>query len=227
MTQYPSAVSRVFSIHELTETILLRAYNLSIPAPTLSPNPKAANSTEYKQAFLLPAKAHSAGMRWLLCTANRVNRFWNTVLSTSPTLQQHLFFQWRGTQRDRDVKFNPLLASTFTWGYFTYNNKICPDDLYTETSKFREAIVYPAASWRKMFPVVPPVRYMYVDQRLHTEQGIGTGHIDLDGVLQNDGLRMGMLFDVAEEWKKPFYGSSFNLAWMGDVDVHTFHRPDK
>ncbi|KAF2257282.1 hypothetical protein BU26DRAFT_40374 [Trematosphaeria pertusa] len=214
MAETYSSVSRVFAIPELTESILLHTYALCTTATGASEH--EPRSISWKND-INDLKAESNGMRWLLCTANRVNRFWNSIISTSAPIQERLFLQWHSRQ-NRTLKYNPLMASKFTWGYIgRYKVFPCGEE------KFLQALLYRDASWRRMFPVVPPVRRVEVHQEIRpgrfADNERKNGRIALDDLPEKDGLRMGMLFDIAEEWKKPLNASLFHVKWVGDVDI--------
>jgi hypothetical protein len=73
-----------------------------------------------------------------------------------------------------------------------------------------------------MFPVVPPIRDVDVEWRMSGPSFPGdmrrVGKVNFDELDENDGLRMGLLFDICEEWKGPDKHLGFGIEWMCDGD---------
>lgn len=208
------AAAKVFAIPELLEPILLYAA-LPDPLPTdqtaieqsygITSPPGTQLAPSELPSDLIKCIARSRGLRFILTSALRVNKLWNAVITDSRAIQETLFFRWGGTVYSSSrPTFNPLLASTFTWGYF-FNLPLSAE----RDAKIRESIVYEKASWRTMFPVVPPVREFRVTCENLTDYWdyYSIGEIPLPTVGQKDGLRMGLLFDVFEE-----FGGGYNQS---------------
>ncbi|KAH7090429.1 hypothetical protein FB567DRAFT_290968 [Paraphoma chrysanthemicola] len=247
-----SSAQRVFGITELLERILLFANaklsNVDVSKfptthrfdrflaswtgaePRATVDHEKSHGREYDLAIL---GRQAAGMRWLLCKACRVNRRFHDVIFQSPSIQQALFLRWRKTRdRSNTPMFNPLLASKFHWGYFHPVDPVParpPQTFPAHKKKFVKALLYEKASWRDMFPVLPPIRHVDVERRspgkyspgtYRTEDSMRTGSINFDQLDENDGLRMGVLFDICEEWNKTDKNISFGVEWMcsGNVD---------
>ncbi|KAF2036381.1 hypothetical protein EK21DRAFT_106483 [Setomelanomma holmii] len=168
-------------------------------------------------------------MRWLLCRASRVNRHFNDVIRQSPSVQEALFLRRRNLRyRDSTPEFNPLLVYRFHWGYFhpvlAPEPARPPQGFPIHKKKLLRAIEYEKASWREMFPVLPPIRNVVVERRspgtFFTGDKVRTGRVSFKELDNNDGLRMGLLFDICEEWKEPKENVAFGIEWMctGDLD---------
>lgn len=228
-----SAASRVFAIAELLEPILV--YAACTPWPHeeghILESRAVRRYTEEEFVFyqrpgdipwgsehdVARLKAKTDGMRWLLCKANRVDRFFHSTIANSLPLQKFLFMRWNGKE-DSIPRFNPMLASKFIWGYF--HRLQYPEYRH----RFKKRICYEKATWRKMFPVIPPVQNVQVVeltkknwdiQTRRSDHRLRTGRISVDG---NEGLRMGMMFDIGEEWHKPTKRFKFFITWFGEFD---------
>lgn len=240
-----SAAAKVFAIPELLEPILLFS---ALPSPPLSlkavkrkvSNEKSPIKTSkkgsgngnidafYQKRFgspnppkdLIDCYESSKGVRFLLTSALVVNKFWNSVINDSAAIQEVLFFNWRGIVYPKEKPtFNPLLVSTFTWGYFHDRLPLSEE----RDRKIRKSIIYKNASWRKMLPVVPPIR----EVKVHQEELTSYWDYDRGGTipLEKDFLYMGLLFDLVEEATEPGDSSIFSLTWSGSIDM-TAQAPD-
>tara|TARA_R110002003_G_scaffold9_14_gene475 strand:- start:15970 stop:16329 length:360 start_codon:yes stop_codon:yes gene_type:complete len=97
-----------------------------------------------------------------------------------------------------------------------------PPSFPTSRKEFVKALLYEKASWRDMFPVVPPIRDVDVEWRMSGPSFPGdmrrVEKVIFDELDENDGLRMGLLFDICEEWKGPDKHLGFGIEWMCDGD---------
>ncbi|ORY18878.1 hypothetical protein BCR34DRAFT_582795, partial [Clohesyomyces aquaticus] len=196
----PKAASRVFAIPELLEAILIEA---------AKPDRVEISPEWSVEDDLAACEKQAQGMNFILTSAMRVNRTWNTIITSSPTIQELIFLRYRGGEMI--TTFNPLLVTKFTWAYF-----------HQETSKFgtpefRRAVVYSKASWRNMFPVLPPIRKSTTLKEEFTSYWIycTPGSVPLEALPANDGLRMGFLFDIVEFWHGEANAQSVELTWQG------------
>ncbi|KAF2740997.1 hypothetical protein EJ04DRAFT_571734 [Polyplosphaeria fusca] len=213
MDSSPDAAQRVFSLPELLEPILFYAGVAKYGSNTRKTSKENANRMAEAKDFQRSQDA-AAGMRFLLCSAKRVNSQWNAVIESSSMIQEALFLKWDKRNAAMFSRFNPLLVSTFTWGYF--HDGTFPKEIN------REALACEGASWRRMYPVFPPV------DTFETWETHMTGYWDYDtkGVIPeklfeaDGGLRMGLLFDLAEEWKDNTRESGFRVRWSGKIDLN-------
>jgi hypothetical protein len=224
MATVPSAVSKVFAIPELLEPILIFSALPSCSLEFEHENKELEDGERLKICLgietppqdLVDCFAMSKGIRFILTSALRVNKFWNSVINESVAIQEVVFLKWSGVIYSKEKPiFNPLLVSTFTWGYF---HRALP--LGEERDKtIRESIIYESASWRRMLPVVPPVKEIIV----HREELTSYWDYDQGGKISlgEDDLHMDLLFDIVEEATEPVDGSSFNLTWLGSIDMST------
>lgn len=223
-----SAAARVFALPELLEVIFLYVVPPSSPigpagivyldegrepGPSGSPKP----FPEYGKRIL---KTKAEGMRFLLCSAQRVNRTWNAVIASSSAIQEALFLKWVRGKDDAPV-FNPLLVSTFIWGYFK------PVGFPADREGFPKVISYAKASWRQMFPVLPPI------QELNAyKQTVAGGYwcencngmLPAEKLQADGGLRMGLLFDIVEDWHDAGTAEMFTVTWWGPVDFERVRK---
>ncbi|KAH7075707.1 hypothetical protein BKA63DRAFT_305156 [Paraphoma chrysanthemicola] len=206
------------------------------PATWTGAEPRAMvdyENSHGREYDLTVLRRQAGGMRWLLCKACRVSRQFHDVIFQSPSVQQALFLHWRKTRDQNSTPmFNPLLAYKFHWGYFhpvDSDPNRPPQTFPALRKKFVKALLYEKAIWRDMFPVVPPIRHVDVERRspgryspgvYRIEDYMRTGKINFDQLDEDDGLRMGLLFDLCEEWNEEDKNIGFFVEWMcsGDVD---------
>ncbi|KAH6682745.1 hypothetical protein B0J14DRAFT_646978 [Halenospora varia] len=168
----------------------------------------------------------------LLVNAQRVNRMWNVEIKTSATLQQKLFFQAWPENRTGESERNSLLEAVFPpwFGGIELIGVSKPrrrrnyygsfeDMKWTADAESRKAVLRKDASWRRMFPMQPPPRYLDVTKYCHGQMGdwtvCGEAHFPY-------GLRMAVLYDLAEEEvSTPI--TSFSITWH-DRDSEKFEE---
>ncbi|KAI0107253.1 hypothetical protein GGR51DRAFT_559594 [Nemania sp. FL0031] len=102
-------------------------------------------------------------MRTLLTAAQLVRRQWRDLITTSPTLQQALYFK-PVAQASGPRTPNPLLAEVFPpWFRLDLDQRsplVCRDnfrELRIGRTWLRRAFMHPAATWRRMLVQQPPV----------------------------------------------------------------------
>ncbi|KAF2116773.1 hypothetical protein BDV96DRAFT_631067 [Lophiotrema nucula] len=228
------AASRVLALPELLEIIFLYAV-----LPGSKPKPARLErkyvEQENKKERLAVASSRSPrelaaandlekckkraeGMCFILCSAKRVNRTWNAVIGSSKAIQEALFFRWHG-HGDCTPTFNPLLVSKFKWGYFHKGG-----DFPDRTVSFCGPLTYEKASWRDMYPMLPPFRQVkifkfqtggYYDEHQ-------TGEMSSVKLQKSGATTMGMLFDICEEWKEPDPKTEFRVRWELDWGTYGF-----
>ena len=153
-----------------------------------------------------------------LLLLQRVNKEWKTVIDTDPLLQQALFLQPQPilTESNLDtegsrVELNPLLLKAFpdwltstspTFGSIRFSESPWIKD---DTSKL--IFLRREASWRRMLVCQPPVQALEV-RHYHIPFGKPSLIKGMITCQENDGVRMGLLYDLAE-WKVHRRGLSF------------------
>ncbi|KAI0518284.1 hypothetical protein F5B22DRAFT_80086 [Xylaria bambusicola] len=162
-------------------------------------------TTELLQEILL-----QLDMRTLLTAAQLVNRQWHDVITTSPALQQALYFApvvssaYPATQ-------NPLLSELFPYWFQEGTGGDNPHALkeVKEISRLdfgclpmaqesrRHAFMYPNATWRHMLVRQPPVLTLGRWTTSHSSWG-NNHRIHIDEI--PGGLRMDRLYDIAQRW---------------------------
>ncbi|KAI0429024.1 hypothetical protein F5Y09DRAFT_271871 [Xylaria sp. FL1042] len=161
-------------------------------------------------------------MRTLLTAAQRVNRQWRELITSSPALKQALYFE-PIAQSSGPATQNPLLVEAFPL-WFSQKTKEeqlkvsmpfempCRDDFYglpmAQESR-RHAFMHPDATWRHMLVRQPPVPSLCGWSMAHGM--MGDSH---DFCLHEfpDGLRMGYFYDTVQEWVSQQV-SYFNVFW--------------
>jgi hypothetical protein len=143
-----------------------------------------------------------------LIHVQRVCRLWKETTKHSLALQRKLFFHPVSDQT-QEPEFNPLLREVFSplfrldrhqWHTFASLEDVCYLVDWHKDHRRRERVLYPGASWRRMFPIQPPARIANV----YSEGGCSCFYQVHEGViadhfqhLQERGATMGLLWDVA------------------------------
>ena len=176
-------------------------------------------------------------MRTLLTAAQRVSRQWHELITTSPALQQTLYFA-PITSASAPATQNPLLSELFPCWFreeesgrkdantskpVLIDRKTFSRLPMAEESR-RHAFLYPKASWRHMLVRQPPV--LTLGRWTTNRRQGGDGHnIEIDEV--PDGLRMGPLYDLAQHWVRRVV-SHFVVFWgPSAVDAYTACKEKK
>ncbi|KAI1368202.1 hypothetical protein F5Y08DRAFT_10842 [Xylaria arbuscula] len=148
-------------------------------------------------------------MRTLLTSAQLVNRQWHELITTSPVLQQALYFEPIASSSDPATQ-NPLLSELFP--YWFREESRCegsetPGPALIGREEFsglpmarksrRHAFMYPRASWRRMLVRQPPVLKLGRWTTAHGQWG-DSHEMEIDEV--PEGLRMGRFYDLAQNW---------------------------
>ncbi|KAH8687342.1 hypothetical protein BGZ60DRAFT_6159 [Tricladium varicosporioides] len=158
----------------------------------------------------------------LLVNAQRVNRTWKEQIKTSVALQQKLFFQSWPENGTGEFEHNSLLEGIFlpwlsgieprgaTKPRHQHNHYESFENMkWAATGDSRKAVLRKDASWRRMFPMQPPPRYLNVVKYCHDQLGdvtlYGEAHF-------SSGLRMGSLYDFVEE-QVSIPITSFAIIW--------------
>jgi hypothetical protein len=173
-----------------------------------------------------------------LLTSQRVSHHWRNVINDFLILQRKLFFQPAPERTSQQPQLNPLLEDLFPtflknrvpaeyadvyeikdapWfeGHYSSAPKIHEQNWFCvmENSR-RAAILRPEASWRRMFPIQPPARIAEIDlgslcctNNIHHSVG------ELPSGDQQDGARMGLIFDMVVSGLDTNANSSFRIQW--------------
>lgn len=157
-----------------------------------------ATNTVLGTTELLERVLLQTDMRTLLVSVQRVCRRWNELITTSPSLQKHLFLQPdHRLLRQGEVRIkNPLLAKYFTdwfpncWGahrggrglsnvgFGSHHVQSYP---FAKDDALNAAMRHPKATWRQMLPCQPPLQKFV---RCTFTQWMGGESIDLSFVTQ-------------------------------------------
>lgn len=165
-----------------------------------------------------------------LLQAQRVSRHWQHIITTSPTLQQKLFFQ--PLPPSSSPHFNPLFQSIFAPVFNIYPRALWGEhgdtdgrevfdwldrDLDWLSTPHRHRFLRPDASWRKMLPVQPPSTIVYAEEKVPCctyQVWENYAHFSSDfEALQSQGLRMGLLYDVIAHMTDGVEGAEFMIDW--------------
>lgn len=175
-----------------------------------------------EQAFATP-ELHEAillnlPLRHLLVHAQLVSRSWHSIISTSPVLQQALFFRPYIKETQAPSRLNPLLCEAFppwfknlplsaTQSYGLYHPKCFEDLDWNSSDRKRVAYAREDASWRRMLVVQPPARTLHMKRRCSGQNP----DVDYECLLQYEkGLNMGLLYDIIQGY---FLVPQFGLHW--------------
>jgi hypothetical protein len=153
----------------------------------------------------------------------RVCRHWHTVITTSTSLQQALFF--RAKVGAQEPQFNPLLQSLFPpmfdsktvipSMYEHYIDQIYEMSWYKNIER-RKNVLREDASWQRMFPIQPPAK---IDKLLFQWScGCAGGSksvvlLDKAQREQEPGAKMGFVFDVLVAMLDAYSGEYFFVLW--------------
>ncbi|KAI8630094.1 hypothetical protein F5Y19DRAFT_53306 [Xylariaceae sp. FL1651] len=180
-------------------------------------------NTVLQTAELLEAILQQLDMRTLLTSAQLVNRQWHELITSSPALQQALFFM-PVAGNSGPVRQNVLLAEVFPL-WFRENVKQTSDSKlkwFTQPSfkrlpmakKSRQhTFMYPNATWRRMLVQQPPALRLGCWERYH---GMGGDSHSFHVHAFPKGIRMDSLYDVAQRWVA-YTVSSFCVLWDPSV----------
>ncbi|KAI1311079.1 hypothetical protein F5Y03DRAFT_343396 [Xylaria venustula] len=173
-------------------------------------------------------------MRTLLTAAQRVSRQWRELVTSSPALQQALYFEPMAESSGIATQ-NPLLAEIFPLWFpkETQEEQLDVDEVdeieewpkVPEREDFdslemaqesrRHAFMHPTATWRRMLVRQPPVRSLGCWTVFH---GRGGDHHEFALHEFPDGLRMDHLYDLAQDWVRQLV-SSFNVFWDPNATI--------
>jgi hypothetical protein len=162
-----------------------------------------------------------------LLQAQRVSPHWQHVITTSPSLQQKLFFQPEPASFISSPRFNPILEFLFapffnicpraSWDAWNFNGWGLGDLSWIAEDSRRAAIVHQDASWRNMFPVQPPAKVRYLQEevpcctmQLWESMGVLSAEF---GRLQESGIRMGLLYDLVAHMVDGVECGDFLIDW--------------
>ena len=154
------------------------------------------STPELLEGFLLEVP-----LRDLLVAAQRVNPNWHEMVASSPALQQKLFFQPRSAQEDRELEFNPLLQQLFPPWFETPKSRFERGEPFkalqwNKNPTTQMAYARREASWRRMLPMQPPPKTLRVVKHSYSQGGESKAG---GGIKFQDGVRMGTLYDLAQE----------------------------
>ncbi|KAF2683000.1 hypothetical protein K458DRAFT_390280 [Lentithecium fluviatile CBS 122367] len=146
-------------------------------------------------------------IRSLLTKAQRVSRRWNATITSSKKLQRLLFFQPElpKPQNDESVEnvHNPLLTGIFNpWYAKHFNWRTIAALPMAECIEWKEAVMRPKASWRRMLVSQPPAKKVGCWRTVYSTSGELPGEDAWQFRVQSfpKGLRMGKLYDITQRF---------------------------
>lgn len=158
-------------------------------------------------------------IRDLLVSAQRTNHAWHNLISSSPAIQEALFFQERRRNSGLETSFNPLLQASFAPWFKKAHEEEEPRRIpgivfqnldWNRSDAKREAYSRKEASWRKMLPVQPAVKRLEVIK--YTSSMGGTFECNGEANFE-EGVRMGVLYDLAQnETRRPI--TKVGVRWV-------------
>jgi hypothetical protein len=161
-----------------------------------------------------------------LLRIQRVCQYWKATIDNSPALQQKLFFQ--PASQCASPTFNPLLMDllpnmfllreNYSYTSSGFLDLVDHHDQPWEHDDRRDAVLRPKASWQRMLPVQPPAK---LDELMIFEYwpctcdaGGTSGRISPKFQhLQMDGIRIGLLYDIATHEKERNYFDNRVYEW--------------
>lgn len=162
-----------------------------------------------------------------LLHAQRVSRAWRLTIQASFPIQQELFFR----PKPRTVNelgstiwhYNTLLFTAFpSWFAQPRNRYHMPDVRAFEEMDWgrnpgrHKAFTKAEASWRRMLPTQPAIDVLEIVNFSHGKKVDGLSN---DVAYFEDGLRMGVLYDLTEGHISRHIVSSFAVIWPTEEQV--------
>jgi hypothetical protein len=182
---------------------------------------QSASNLVLKDPKLLSRILSFLDIRALICSGQRISKTWRQVISTTPSLQEALFFESPPSNAPRLL--NPLLAELWPLWFRSPSsfNKRRPRP---KASDFRSlkwlqspsAFRRRNASWRKMLVISGGTQITALKVTLFTQSWLGLE--ESHGVFScPDGLRMGALWDLTKDWCMFDDQATFMLNWDEDL----------
>ncbi|VUC20485.1 unnamed protein product [Clonostachys rosea] len=197
---------------------MTKSEEMAFPALT-----RALNMIEIFEAILLYLDIAD------LLRIQGVSKFFKNTIAESSSIQQKLFFKPVPESSKCPPELNPLMAELFP-ALFTLNKPPCPTSLaylrpscgldWLSDASRCEKMLYPDASWRRMFPVQPPAKLETITinrydscvrsacETLPTRIGSKHQH------LQEPGIKMGLLFDLLVRMDMMHPHTAFFVHWQ-------------
>lgn len=155
-----------------------------------------------------------------LLHAQRVSHGFQSIIKTSPKLQQALFFRPAPFKNSKSWTLNPLLRDLFLpWFIISENRWQLPehDTLrlldWSSSERTREAMLYSDASWRRMLLIQPPPKELLIDQYIHGQGGDDCATATVSFEDKNaQGVTMDILYDIPVQFLSRHTVSQFGLA---------------
>jgi hypothetical protein len=163
-----------------------------------------------------------------LLHAQLISRCFHTAITSSPTLQQLLFFRPQNSTDPKQWTLNPLLQKHFvpwfavvdTFDRWSRPSYVTLKGMDWTTSK-RDAFLRADASWRKMLLVQPPPPEIKLTRVTNTDGGDYKQEATVSfRDSPTAGVTMGVVYDVTESFLRKEHASyaSFGL-FIKDADV--------
>jgi hypothetical protein len=155
-----------------------------------------------------------------LLHAELVSTYFHTTITSSPLLQQLLFFRPSTSQ---EWTLNPLLRKDFLpffvvpgkiYGGRRHQFKVLQALPWTKSPATKAAFLRKGASWRDMLIMHPSPKVLHIRSWVHAMGGDTESKVTIP--FPNNYVTMGILYDVAESFVKTQYanGGSFGLSFI-------------
>jgi hypothetical protein len=199
-----------------------------LPAPTYISSLKMTSAIE--RVFATPELLEAILIQLIptnqLLRAQLISRLFHTTITTSPKIQQLLFFRPNPTRLTKDWFINPLLRQHFLpwfapsegrFGSRNYDTLKLMD--WTTSPSTRDAFLHPEASWRNMLLTQPQSTELKVVRWIHG-QGGDSEHVALVS-FPAKAVTMGRVYDIAESFLReesasfPCFGVGFDQGKTG------------
>lgn len=167
----------------------------------------------------------------LLVNAQRVNHLFHDLIASSRCLQQALFFRPTQASSHGEMHPNSLLEKNFPpwfegiwmnlkYRLLSHHKKFMSLDWNSNKAK-AEAYARKEASWRRMLVAQPPVHDLIV--KIHAQEMIGAPNQSRGELKLNDGLRMGLLYDLVQDFLEHQPTGYFLINWFLSQQVSKDH----
>ncbi|KAF1995172.1 hypothetical protein P154DRAFT_526545 [Amniculicola lignicola CBS 123094] len=175
---------------------------------------RVLNTPELLEAILLQLPERD------ILLAQQVSRTFQAAITSSPALQQALFFREVPFKDPKIWKVNPLLREHFLpWFVISRNKWQLPDHSILERMDWardhqrRRAFLRPTASWRKMLVTQPPAKKLEVYQHCHGQMDdvLEKASVHLKD-LNTPGIPMSILYDISQRFIFQTPASGFEMT---------------
>jgi hypothetical protein len=155
-----------------------------------------------------------------LLLAQRISRGFQSVIQSSPKLQQSLFFRPESFEDPKIWRLNPLLRDLFFPWFVTaeYRWNLPGYDIFqlldwNRDAKTKEAFLHPNASWRRMLLIQPPPKDLAIVSWAHGQGGDSASKATIPFAdRESRGVTMDVLYDIPLEFLSTHTVSNFGMG---------------